>query len=228
MPAYNAETSIDKAIRSVLAQKGVLLELLIGDDASRDATWERIKHYRLDPRVRAFRFRRNRGETVTRNRLIAEARGRYISSCDADDILLPGNLSVLARILDKKSTVGVAYGDLLVRTRDGRSWIKRRFVPFKDWDLLGGCFAHGGTLIRRSLMRKVGGYRPELAFLGDCDLFLRLAEQAPFYYLSGKPLYCQKKSPGSLSDRPAKQLWKISQKLLRNAIQRRYGYQVEW
>ena len=227
MPAYNAGASIDKAIRSVLAQKGASFELLIGDDASTDETWARMTAYRTDPRIRIFRFPRNQGAALTSNRLIAQAGGDYISSCDADDLMLPGNLRTLARILDQNPAVGVAYGDLLVATCAGSSWIKRRFAPSKAWDLLGGCFAKGGTLIRRSLMKKVGGYRPEIPFLEDCDLFLRLAEQTQFYYLPGKPLYHQQKTSGSLSDQPSKELRKISQNLLRDAIQRRYGYPVK-
>lgn len=228
MPAYNAASSIDAAIQSVLAQKGVLFELLIGDDASTDGTWMRIRTFQTDPRVRATRFQRNQGAALTSNRLIAQARGEYLSSCDADDVMLPENLLVLTRVLDKHPAVGVAYGDLFVTEPRGCSWIKRRFVPKKAWDLLGGCFANGGTLIRRSLIRKVGGYRPDLAYLEDCDLFLRLAEHTRFYHLAGKPLYCQRKSPGSLSDQPSKKLRKVSQKILRDAIQRRYGTSVGW
>ncbi len=228
MPAYNAAASIDKAIQSVLAQKGVSFELSIGDDASIDDTWTRIATYRTDPRVRVFRFPRNQGAALASNCLIAQVRGEYLSSCDADDLMLPGNLRTLARVLDQNPAVGVAYGDLLVTTRGRRSWIKRRFVPSKAWDLLGGCFAKGGTLIRRSLMKKVGGYRSEIPFLEDCDLFLRLAERTQFCYLPGRPLYHQQKKPGSLSDQPPKQLQKVSQDLLRDAIQRRYGYPVKW
>ena len=228
MPAHNAADSIDAAIQSVLAQKGVTFDLLIGDDASTDGTWARIAHYRSDSRVRVFRFRRNRGAAHTSNHLIARARGKYISSCDADDIMLPGNLRILTRVLDQNTRFGVAYGDLFVTSRRGVLSIKRRFVPSKAWDLLGGCFAKGGTLIRRALMKKVGGYKPELFFLEDCDLFLRLTEHTQFYYLRGKPLYLQKKLPGSLSDQPPEQQKKVSQELLHNTIQRRYGYQVKW
>ena len=228
MPAYNTASSIDLAIRSVLAQKKVAFELLIGDDASTDQTWKKIQSYRSDPRIRAFRFRRNQGPSVTRNQLIAKARGKYLSSCDADDVMLPGNLSVLSRILDRYSSVGVTYGDLYLKPLRGRLKIKRRFVPKKSWDLLGGCFANGGTLIRRALMRKVGGYRAKFKFLEDCDLFLRLSERTRFYYRSGKPLYLQKQSRGSLSDQSLKKQKEISQILVRETIQRRYGRKIKW
>lgn len=228
MPVYNSAAFINEAIQSVLAQKGVLFELLIGDDASTDDTWARIRAYRSHPRVRVFRRRRNMGVSVMSNRLISQAKGEYIVSCDADDRMLPGNLYKLARLLDKNPEYGVAYGDLLVMTRSGKCLTKHRHVPEKAWDLLGGCFAKGGALIRRSLIKKVGGYRTQIPFLEDCDLFLRLAEQTKFYYLPGKTLYCHRKLPGSLSDQSPKRMLKVSKEILRDTIQRRYGYQVKW
>ncbi len=227
MPAYNAERSIDESIRSVLAQRGVVFELLVGDDGSTDGTWQRIESYRNDARVRSFRFSKNRGVACTRNLVLRHARGRYISSCDADDILLPGNLRILSKILDNNPAIGVAYGNLIVKT-GRRRFLKRRIVPGKMWDLLGGCFADGGSMIRRSLLKKVGGFDPEFKYLEDCDLFLRLSEVTEFYFCPGKPLYCQKKSAGSLSDKTSVELKKVSRVLLQNAIQRRYGHRIKW
>ncbi len=224
MPAYNAASTIDDAVRSVLAQKGALFELLIGDDASKDATWERIKRYRPDLRVRAFRFRKNLGAGAASNRLIAKARGRYLSSCDADDRLLPGNLSRLAEVLDRRPSVGVTYGDVRHDSLGRSLAVRRRMIFPKNWDLLGGFLANGGTLIRKSLFHKVGGYRENLPYLEDCDLFLRLAEKTKFFYLPGKPVYWQTRRPGSLSDQPLGRLRRVSQTMLRDAIRRRYGH----
>ncbi len=228
MPARNAEKYVDEAIGSVLKQRRTVFELLVVDDASTDGTWDRIQTYKHSPKIRAWRFRKQKGEGAARNYLIARARGRYLAFCDADDVMLAGNLFVLSRILDRHPSVGAAYGDLYVAPLRGGLKIKRRFMPEKSWDLLGGCFAHGGTLIRRSMMRKAGGYRPQFKFFGDCDLFLRLSELTCFYHHAGKPLYRQRQSPGSLSDQPLKKQRETSQILLRDAIQRRYGYRTQW
>ncbi len=227
MPAYNAARTIDKAIRSVLAQKGVSFELLIGNDGSTDETASRLEAYRSNPRIRIFHFKRNRGTSYTSNRLIARAKGKYIATCDSDDRMLPGNLYALAAILERDPSAGAAYGDLLVRQPNGKAWIKRKASP-SAWDLMGGCFANGGSLIRRSLLKKVGGYKEHLSYLEDCDLFLRLSEITSFRYLPGKPLYIQHKTPGSLSDQPRKKQKAVSRMLLRKAIQRRYGIKVKW
>ena len=228
MPVYNSAASVQQAIQSVITQQGTSFELLIGDDGSTDESWVKINAYRSAPHVRVFHFRTNQGAARTRNRLIAEAKGKYISLCDADDVMLPRNLSALSKILDVFPRIGVVYGDVLVKTAQGQARIKGRVFPDKSWDILGGCLANGGAMVRRSLIKKVGGYRVELPYLEDCDLFLRLAESTQFYYLTGKPLYQQNVSPGSLSDQSKIKLKEMSQTLLCNAMQRRYGVNVEW
>jgi glycosyltransferase involved in cell wall biosynthesis len=227
IPAYNAALSIEKALQSVLSQRGPAFEVLIGDDASKDNTRKCLKSYSGDPRVKIFIFRKNQGPGVTRNKLAARARGKYISFCDADDRMLPGNLAAFSKILDRNPSVGVAYGDLWLQPKRGKASIKRRFTA-GSWDLMGGCFANGGTMIRKSLFKKAGGFKPEHTLLEDCELFLRLSELTHFFYRPGKPLYVQNKISGSFSDQPPKKIKKISKGLLRDAIQRRYDFQIKW
>lgn len=228
MPAYNAALTIRAAIRSVLRQKGPSFELLIADDASTDSTWGCIQKFRQDPRIRSFRFRRNRGVAAASNYLISEARGKYLSSCDADDMLLPGNLRRLAHVLDTSPSCGVAYADsLIVSSSRTRRMVSRSAIE-TFWELLGGRFTNGGTLIRRSLVKRIGGYRTQFVFLEDCDLFVRLSEITKFYYVKGKPLYCQRKTKGSLSDQSQRKLRQVSRIILRDALKRRYGYQAQW
>ena len=90
-PAYNAGGTIDATIRSVINQTYPHWELLIGDDGSGDDTVERAQAYD-DSRIRLFVNDRNMGPAATRNRLIGEARGRYIAFLDTDDEWLPAKL----------------------------------------------------------------------------------------------------------------------------------------
>ena len=60
MPAYNAESYIDEAIKSILTQTYANLELIICDDASTDGTWDIINFYtKKDKRVRCFKNKKN-------------------------------------------------------------------------------------------------------------------------------------------------------------------------
>ncbi|MBR1791235.1 MAG: glycosyltransferase family 2 protein [Bacteroidaceae bacterium] len=93
MPSYNAARYIAASIDSILAQTYQNWELVITDDCSTDGTRQILADYaRRDERVRVFLLESNMGSGHTRNRCIAESRGRYIAFCDSDDCWLPEKL----------------------------------------------------------------------------------------------------------------------------------------
>lgn len=229
MPAYNVSRYIDEAIQSVLRQKGISFELLIGDDASTDGTWDRINRYVSRPQIRAWRFSRNRGAAVLKNYLASKAVGDYFSHCDADDIMLKDNLCTLTRVLDASPSIGVGYTNFLKgRSLRASRLLRRRSGPALNWDLVHGSIGSGGSLIRKRLFNKVGGYR-NIKVLEDVDLFFRLSETTRFCHLDKiRPLYFYRTRPGSLSQKPSKIIVSAGRKILADAIQRRYGFRARW
>lgn len=92
MPSYNTGQYIEESIRSVLAQTYTNWELLIVDDCSTDNTDEVVLPFLEDKRIRYFRNSVNCGAAVSRNSALREARGRWISFLDSDDLWLPQKL----------------------------------------------------------------------------------------------------------------------------------------
>ena len=225
MPVWNSRRYVDEAIRSVLCQEGVSFELLVADDASTDGAWDRVRAYRTDPRVRVWRFSRQRGSARARNFLIARARGRYLSICDHDDWMLPGNLLRFSQVLDRQPKVGVVYSDPLVMGASGRLLERRSGAASLEtvWDLLANPVRHPGSMMRKELVERVGGYR-NLRVIHDYDLFLRLAEIARFRFLNDRPYYCWRRWPGSCTATPESRAAWLKVRL--DAIQRRYGVRV--
>ena len=121
-PAYNSAKTIDATIRSVLAQTYPHWEMLIADDGSRDDTVDRVRAYE-DDRIRLLINERNMGPAATRNRLIGEAKGRYIAFLDTDDEWLPAKLERQLQLLQQT-------GDGI-----GCTGYRRRF-PNKTIDLI--------------------------------------------------------------------------------------------
>ena len=90
MPAYNAESSIANAIKSVLAQKYTDWELLVVDDCSSDNTASiAMRLVEQDSRIKLIRLKENQRVAGARNAAIQLASGQFIGFLDADDLWLP-------------------------------------------------------------------------------------------------------------------------------------------
>ena len=106
MAAYNAEETIEAAIRSILLQTHDNFELIICDDASTDNTWRLMRSLAdEDSRIRLIRQEKNRGSAVARNRCLLQAQGEYIAIMDADDLCSENRLAVQVSFLEKHREV---------------------------------------------------------------------------------------------------------------------------
>lgn len=227
MPTYNASRYVEEAIESVLAQNHRQFELLIADDGSQDNTLKVISQYRHHPKVRIFSNEKNLGPGTTRNKLVCLSKGEYITPCDDDDLMLQNNLKKLSHYLDIHPMIGMVYGDLLVLDvgKDG-ALLSKPCISGKDpdqtWDLLENAIGHPGCMIRKSLILKVGGYDETVYSVDDWSLWLKLSEITKFKYLEGKIYYVWRKNPQSITRNDPKANSDL-QRLIREAVQRRYG-----
>ncbi|WP_441245559.1 glycosyltransferase [Kitasatospora sp. McL0602] len=88
---HNDERLITQAVRSALGQGDVVGEVIVVDDASTDATPERLARLAAeDDRVRVITRTENSGGCGTpRNEGLAAARTPYVMLLDSDDVLPP-------------------------------------------------------------------------------------------------------------------------------------------
>lgn len=112
VPAYQAERTLEMAVRSALQQTFDDLEVLVLDDASMDGTLA-VAHAlaEQDRRVRVLPSSRNLGVAATRNRGLDIARGTWVALLDADDAWLPSRLESLLAV---SSDVHVVCDDVLI------------------------------------------------------------------------------------------------------------------
>lgn len=97
MPAYNAENTLSRAVRSVIEQTDSDWELILIDDGSTDGTYELANSLaRGVVQVRVV-HQCNSGVSAARNLGIYLARGRYISFIDADDTISKDFVSILKK-----------------------------------------------------------------------------------------------------------------------------------
>lgn len=137
MCAYNAQTTIEMAARSILRQSWGPLELLIVDDCSTDGTAKiALRLAKEDPRVKVHLNAANVGPYVGRNLALDHAKGQYITCHDSDDWAHPERLEKQLEFLHREQLVGTMSGMLRMRmdghfvrpttAREGRSdgWLR--------------------------------------------------------------------------------------------------------
>lgn len=138
MPSYNHQDYVAETVRSVLDQRGLedpragALELIVIDDGSTDATWERLQAFD-DPRLRLTR-QDNAGAHVAFNLGLEQARGEIICLLNSDDVYEPDRLSSLIQHFDAHPE-HVAVGSWLsLIDQDGHEiGVKRAWHSLPPW-----------------------------------------------------------------------------------------------
>lgn len=180
MPVWNRESTVGRALDSILAQTWTDWELLIVDDGSTDGTRDAIRPYETDRRIR-YQCQTHAGAAVARNLALAESRGEVIAYLDSDNTWYPGALAAFVQAFQDDPQCDAAYfAHVWQEQSPETTWI--RSLPF-DFDALLNmtmgidlnAFGH-----RRRLYERHGGFDTTLTRLMDWDLILRYtAEQDP-------------------------------------------------
>ena len=183
MPFCDAGRFIAEAVESVLGQTYRDLELLAIDDGSTDDGAAIVAAIaQRDPRVRLI-AEGKRGFVPSLNRGLELARGEYIARMDADDVCLPDRLARQVAFLDSHPDVGVVGGQILALlegvTLTPPWWIDN---PLDHEAIVRSLRSrnsiyHPTSLLRKSAVDAVGGYRPAFTVVQDYDLWMRLADR---------------------------------------------------
>lgn len=93
IPVYNASATIKKAIRSIQNQKLQEIEIILFDDCSPDNSYQIMEELQnKDPRIKLYKNETNRGVLFTRITASLEAKGKYITYLDNDDMFIRDDL----------------------------------------------------------------------------------------------------------------------------------------
>lgn len=173
------------SVESVLAQKGIELELIVvGDGAPED----------VESRLKAFKDKRIRYITLPKGGLTKAliagceaALNQYIARLDVGDFMLSGRVARQAEVLSRQPTVGLVSSNFAMYTAEGY------YLYNTDYDteslvtsltqgneLQFRSPMHASVMFRKDLYFDVGGYRQEFYFAQDCDLWTRMLEHSGF------------------------------------------------
>lgn len=205
---YNMGRYIAETLESILGQDYPQVESIVVDDGSTDDTAAVLARFDGDPRLRVV-HQANAGQTVAKNRGVAEARGEFIAFCDADDTWEPHKLSRQIPRFRADDRVAVVFSEIdniddqsrpldgpRMRRSEGRvtaQLLIDNFVPFPS------------VVVRADALRAAGGFDENLTMSIDYDLWLRLSTEYRFAYVP-EVLAHYRLWPGQMSHRTGERL----------------------
>ncbi len=149
IPVYNGAAFLAEAIDSALAQGDQMLDVLVVDDGSTDASAAVAARYA--PRVRLMQ-QQNRGAAAARNAGVAATAGDFIAFLDADDTWYPGKLAKQLAAFDADASLDMVFGHALQFVM-GTESAATPSVP---------AYLPSAMLVRRAAFDKVGGFSSDV------------------------------------------------------------------
>ncbi|NTW32158.1 MAG: glycosyltransferase family 2 protein [Bacteroidetes bacterium] len=172
MPAYNCEKYIKEAIDSILNQTYYNLELLIADDYSKDRTKKIIASCQ-DERIKIFHNEKNLGYLQTFNKLIAHAKGDYITFQNAYDYSDPSRIYLLLEEFEKDKELCIC-GSNYISIDEKDNQLEFSNFPLEHSEIFESMpqkyqFIGPALMIRRQVYESIGGYHTFFDRMGQED-----------------------------------------------------------
>ena len=185
IPAYNVQSYVGNAIRSVLGQTFKDFEIIVVDDGSTDDTKNVVDAF--GSKVRYIR-QENKGLGGARNAGILSADTEFVGLLDADDEWLPDFLERMMLLVQNRPDAAVYYSSAQGMDSNGNDLpqIFGRMISSGDLrqNLLRANFIIPSTVIcRRATIMDAGLFDEKNRDLHGCedwDLWLRLSHTHPF------------------------------------------------
>lgn len=176
---YNAETYLEDAIKSVLAQTYPYWELILIDDGSTDNSIKIAQEFAAkDNRIRVITDGLNKKLPTRLNQIIREAKYDYIARMDADDLIHTERLEKQMIFLKSNPQFDLVSTSLLSIKNNNEVIGARIYLPkivTKQDALIGNSgILHASILAKKSWCRR-NFYNEKNALAEDYELWLTAA-----------------------------------------------------
>ena len=121
VPARAPGRFLKPALASVYEQKNTAVEIIVVDDGSKENILPRLKPGKAPVRLIYVRHPKPLGLSAARNTGLRFSRGEFTVFLDADDLLLPGKLSLQAGILSRDKSLAAVCSRWKYLYEDGSS-----------------------------------------------------------------------------------------------------------
>lgn len=184
---YNSRKFINETIDSVLAQTHQGFEMLLVDDGPKETIEDIVASYNSS-KLRYF-CKENGGPASARNYGALRAVGDYVAFLDHDDLWLPTKLEDQLAAMQEHGAVWCTTGSQREDFYTGEVIEKHEYQDyfknvFHDILLKPNLWSFSSVIVKKSLFIELGMFNPDILFMDDRDLYLRIGQKHPLVYLS--------------------------------------------
>jgi glycosyltransferase involved in cell wall biosynthesis len=189
---YNARHLIRGCIENLLRQTiAPELEIIVVDSCSETNEYEiAVELQALHPRLHCLRTARRENSHAALNRAIQMAHGRYLIAANTDDRHRHDALEKMACALDAAPDVALVYADALRTSTLNETFEQAmvcgrpvvRWPEYQPYRIFGDARIGAQPMWRRSLHDQIGLFDDSLTYVGDLDLWLRIAALTTFRF----------------------------------------------
>lgn len=174
MPVCNSERFIGEALRSLLQEKEVNLDIIVIDDGSTDQTRSILSSIAsAGPGIRILDGP-HEGVSKARNiglRAVPD-NAEFITFLDSDDLNVPGSISRQLALMRQNPEIDFVVG--LVRFFEAAD---NNFMPCQNTRTMTvKCVQLGAALFSKRIFTRLGEFDEDMPNGEDIDLFLRMLE----------------------------------------------------
>ena len=184
IPAYNAEKTLERCVKSILNQTKKPNEVIIINDGSEDKTSEVIENLASTNKLIKYLFQAHAGVSKSRNSGIMLAESTQVMFLDADDYWIPTKIETHIRHLNEHETCSASFTNYFIEDLSKSQLLfqnhHKNLHPITKQNLaLAQAVVHGSAssmVCRRNLLLQVEGFDANLKFGEDLDLWVQLAQ----------------------------------------------------
>ena len=176
VPSFNQGAFIRQTLTACLEQSYRPIEIVVMDGASTDDTVAVLKSFGELPELRWI-SEPDQGVVDAVNKGLRAARGEIACIQSSDDFHLPGCFATVMEAFHRNPKAGLVFGDVERVDVAGNISFSPRQPKYSLARLLAReLFIYQPTaFFRRDLAMRLGGWNPEIPYVPDIDLWIRLA-----------------------------------------------------
>lgn len=204
VPVYNRVEIVTTTLESIERQTRRDFDLILIDNNSTDGTYEILESWRKRLSDGGIETRLIRctipGAAAARNAGMDINRCEWVMFFDSDDIMPPQHIERILTAIANNPKVELIGWDIVLLDYLGRRTVKTFARHGDQWhNLMHGGMATLRWCAKSDLIRRAGGWNPEVIYWDDIELGSRMLALKPVIYYAGLSDVCVISHPDSIT-----------------------------